>query len=179
MAGEVAEGGGATMLSASMDEIHPTIGTPADWLRSATLGFVGGLRTVMPWALVSAQLAREGPDIADGGPLVDLLATRRCAAVLALGALVEIGLDKTSIVPSRMEPLPLAGRIISAGAACALASLAEGRTSDTGALLGAFAGAIGSAAGYAFRTRLPVPGLVLALAEDALAFALGRWAVEH
>jgi len=162
-----------------MDDIHPTLGTPLDWLRTTTLGFVGGLRVVMPWAVISANLAREGPDIADGGPIVDLFARRRFAVVVALAALIELGLDKTSLVPSRVEPLALSARIISAGAACALASLAEGRTSDSGALIGAVSGAIGSVAGYAFRTRVPLPGLVLAVAEDAAAFALGRWAIEH
>jgi uncharacterized membrane protein len=162
-----------------MDDLHPTTGTPTDWLRTATLGFVGGLRTVMPWALVSAYLARQGPDIADGGWVVDVFATRRCAVVLGLAALVELALDKTTLVPSRVQPLALAARIISAGLACTLASLAEGRTSDSGALLGSVGGAFGSAVGYAFRTRLPLPGLVLALAEDAVAFLLGRWAVEH
>ena len=162
-----------------MDEPHPALGTPGDLLRTATLGFAGGLRTVVPFAVESAYLEREGPDIADGGWSIDLLASRQAAVVLATAALVEIGLDKTPLVPDRLRPVPLAARIVAAGTACALTSLAEGRTSDSGALIGSVFGAIGSLCGYTFRTRLPLPAWLLAFAEDSLAFFLARWAVRH
>jgi uncharacterized membrane protein len=162
-----------------MDEPHPTLGTPGDLLRTATLGFAGGLRTVMPFAVESAYLEYAGPDIADGGWSIDLLSSRQAAMLLAAAALVEISLDKTPFVPDRLRPVPLAARVIASGTACALTSLAEGRTSDSGALIGSVCGAVGSLFGYAFRTRLPLPAWLLALAEDGLAFLLARWAVQH
>jgi uncharacterized membrane protein len=162
-----------------MDERHPWSGTTHDWLRSATLGFAGGLRSTMPFAVVASYLGRQGPDIADGGWAVDLLSSRWGGRVLTAAALVEVGLDKTTIVPSRVAPGPLAGRIVSSGVACALEALSEGRTSDSGALLGSLGAVLGSVVGYTLRTRLPLPGLALAFAEDALAFNLARWAVQH
>ena len=76
----------------------------------------------MPLAIVAAHLEREGPEIANGGWAVDLLA------------------------------------------------------SPWGAL-------VGSLAGYRLRTRLPralgVPSLLVAFAEDGVAFWLGRWAVRR
>jgi uncharacterized membrane protein len=162
-----------------MDERHPSPGTPRDKLRTAALGFAGGLRLVMPFAVESLRLAREGPDIADGGWTLDLLAHRRVAVVLGLGALVEIAIDKTPYPPTRVEPLPLAGRVIASGSACALSCLAEGRTSTSGALIGSVAAVAGSVFGYSMRTRLPLPAWLLAVAEDALALALGLWAVQH
>jgi uncharacterized membrane protein len=159
------------------------VGTPSDLVRTATLGFVGGLRSVMPLAIVAAHLEREGPDIADGGWAIDLLASPWGALGLGCAALGEVLVDKLPFAPSRLRPLPLSGRVVLAGTACALWSLAQGRTSDSGALVGSLGGVLGSVAGYSLRTRLPrllrVPGLVVAVVEDGLAFWLGRWAVQR
>jgi uncharacterized membrane protein len=162
-----------------MDERHPWSGTLQDKLRTAALGFAGGLRLVMPFAVESVYLSREGPDIADGGWTLDLLARRRVAVVLGLGALAEIVIDKTPFPPTRVEPLPLAGRVIASGSACALSCLAEGRTSTSGALIGSVAAVAGSVFGYSMRTRLPLPAWLLAVTEDGLALALSLFAVQH
>jgi uncharacterized membrane protein len=162
-----------------MDERHPWLGTPRDILRTAALGFAGGLRLVIPLAVESAYLAREGSDIADGGWTLDVLAHRRVAVALGAAAVIEIAIDKTPFPPTRVEPLPLAGRIVASGTACALSCLAEGRTSDSGALIGSVSAALGSVFGYTMRTRLPLPAWLLAVAEDGLAIVLGAWAVQH
>jgi uncharacterized membrane protein len=163
------------------DEPHPARNTPSDVLRMAMLGFVGGLRSVMPLAILAAHLEREGPDIADGGWVIDALASPAGALALGVAAVGEVVADKLPRVPGRVEPLPLAGRVVLGGTAGALANLAEGRTSDSGALIGSAGAVIGSLAGYTLRTSrvLPLPPLVLAFGEDALAFTLGRWAVRH
>jgi uncharacterized membrane protein len=162
-----------------MVERHPWSGTLQDKVRTAALGFAGGLRLAMPFAVESVYLSREGPDIADGGWTLDLLARRRVAVVLGLGALAEIVIDKTPFPPTRVDPLPLAGRVIASGSACALSCLAEGRTSTSGALIGSVAAVAGSVFGYTMRTRLPLPAWLLAVAEDALALGLGLFAVQH
>jgi uncharacterized membrane protein len=163
----------------NLEERHPSPATPRDLLRSVTFGFVGGLRSLMPLALLSVHLEREGPDIADGGWVLDLLASRWAATVLGVAALGELVADKLPFVPARIEPLPLAGRVVLAGTASSLASLAEGRSSDTGAWVGALGAVLGSVTGYWLRMRLPLPSLLLALLEDGLAFVLGRWALQR
>jgi uncharacterized membrane protein len=154
-----------------------------DVVRTTTLGFVAGLRSFMPLAILAAYLEREGPDIGDGGWAIDALAAPTGALALGVAAVGEVVADKLPIVPSRLEPLPLAGRIVLGGTVGALASLAEGRTSDSGALAGSLGAVVGSLAGYTLRTKtrrvLPLQPLLLSLAEDGLAFSLGRWAVRH
>jgi len=162
-------------------ERHPAPHTALDLARGAALGFAGGLRSMMPLALLAEHVDRQGPDIADGGWAVDLLASSRGVIGFGLAAFGEVIADKLPFVPSRLEPLPLAGRVVLGGTAAALNSLVNGRSSDVGALAGSLGAVLGSLFGYGLRVNVPrlapVPGLVLALAEDALAFNLARWAV--
>jgi uncharacterized membrane protein len=162
-----------------VDEPHPAHDTPLDVLRGFSLGVVAGLRTTMPLALLARQIGRDGPDIADGGWVLDLFARRGTAVFFGLGTLGEFVGDKLPTAMSRLNPLPLIGRVIGGGAAGALQSLSEGRTSDRGALVGSLGAIAGSLGGYWFRTRMPGPPLLLALLEDAAALALGLWAVRH
>jgi uncharacterized membrane protein len=154
-----------------------------DLARSAGLGFAAGLRSIMPLALLSAQLERDGPDIAGGGWTIDALVSPWGVLGLSLAACGEVIADKLPFVPSRVAPLPLAGRVALGGTAGALASLAGGQAADRGALAAALGALLGSLAGYTWRTRarrvLPLPSLALAAAEDAVAFGLARWAVQR
>ena len=165
------------------DERHPRADTPRDLLRSAVLGAVAGLRSVTPIALLSDSLSRDGPDIADGGWAIDLLTSPQVALVLRLAAFGELVADKLPGTVDRVAPLPLAGRVVLGGTTCALHSLAEGRASDIGALIGALGAVGGSVLGFTLRTRLsralPVPAILVALAEDGLAWSLGHWAIQR
>ena len=158
---------------------------PPDFVRSAMLGFVGGLRSMMPLALLASHLQqpRRSSAPATRGWALDWLAGAWAARLLGVAALGEVVADKLPMVPARIEPLPLAGRVVLAGTASALASQADGEPVDTAALIGALGAIAGSLAGYSLRTwlsrRLPVPSLSVALAEDILAFSLGRWAIER
>lgn len=162
-----------------MDAEHPAVDSPLDLTRSATLGFVAGLRSMMPLALLAQHLERDGPDIADGGWAIDVLASPAGALALGVAAVGELIADKLPWVPSRLEPLPLAGRVVLGGTAGALDSLAEGRASDVGALLAALGALVGSVVGYRLRTGLPLPDPLVALGEDLLACLLGSWAVRR
>lgn len=125
----------------------------------------------------------EGPDIADGGWTLDVLTSPRIALALGVAAVAELVADKLPILPDRLKPVSLAGRVVLGGTASGLASLAAGRSSDRGSLLGSLGAISGSVAGYAFRTtaRRVWPGAVqsvlVAVSEDVLALALGCWAV--
>jgi uncharacterized membrane protein len=97
--------------------------------------------------------------------------------VMALVAVAEMVADKSPAIPSRTEPAPLSGRMLT-GAAAAAGCAPPGRR-----LRAAAAGAAGAAAAtyglYHLRrfvtTRLGVPDAAAGLAEDALAVGLGLW----
>ena len=72
----------------------------------------------------------------------DVLARRRTAVVLGIAAFGELIADKLPFTPSRVRPVPYAARVVTGGTAAAFQSLAEGRPSDRGALLGALGAAI-------------------------------------
>ena len=153
-------------------------------VRSAILGFVGGLRSMMPLALVAAHLQRHPPlEPITAGWALDWLGSRLAVQLLGVAALGEVIADKLPVVPDRLEPVPLAGRVILGGTACALASQADGGSPDTAALVGALSAIGGSLVGYSLRswlTRvLPARAVDVALAEDILAFLLGSWALKH
>lgn len=164
---------------AEVEAAHPAVDVPLDTARTLALGFVAGLRATLPMALLARQIGQYGADIADGGWLLDLFAHRATAIAFGLSALGELLGDKRAQAPSRLEPLLLPGRIISGGTAGAVLSLAEGRFSDRGAALGAIGALVGSLGGYWFRTRVPLPRLLLAFVEDGVAIALGAWAVRR
>jgi len=138
---------------------------------------------VRPIALLAESLSRDGPDIADGGWAIDLLTSPQVALLLRLAALGELVADKVPGTVDRVAPLPLAGRVVLGGTTCALHSLAEGRASDVGALVGSLGAVVGSVVGFSVRTRLsrarPVPGILVALVEDGLAWSLGHWAIQR
>ena len=148
-------------------------------VRGFTLGVVAGLRSVLAPALLARAISTEGPDIADGGWVLDVLAHRRVALVLGLGTLPEFVIDKLPAAKSRLLPPLLAARVISGGTTAAIHSLAEGGRSDQGAVVGSLGAVVGSVAGYCWRTRMPGPPLLLALVEDAVALALGFWSVRR
>ena len=99
-------------LSIQPEPEHPSADTPLDTLRSLTLGFVAGLRSILPLALLSIQLEDEGPDIADGGWTLDVLTLPRIALALGVAAVAELVADKLPILPDRLKPVSLAGRVV-------------------------------------------------------------------
>jgi uncharacterized membrane protein len=163
----------------AFDEPHPAPDTPIDLARALTLGIVAGLRSMVPLALDARLVGEEGADIADGGWVLEILAQPATGTALAFATLGEFIADKLPATPSRVDPLPLAGRVVAGGTAGALHSLAIGHASDRGALLGCAGAIVGSLLGYWWRTRVPLPGLVLALTEDAAALGLGAWALRR
>ena len=94
------------------------------------------------------------------------------ATAAALGELVG---DKLPTTPSRLEPLPLTGRIMFGAVTGFLLSQREGRPSGA-PVLAAAAGAVGGAVlGRAWRARAQRrgrPDLPAALAEDAVVYAV-------
>lgn len=144
--------------------------------RAAGLGVVAGLRSQLPFALLAAAANRGRFAAATGRP-IGLLRSRGALVGFGLSAAGELVGDKLPMTPSRLQPLPLAGRVLVGAAAGATLAREAGRATGFGAALGAAGGALGSFGGYHLRvaagraTGLPDP--VVAVAEDALAIGLG------
>lgn len=147
--------------------------------RALVLGIVAGIRSQLPFALM-AVAARRGSFAACEPGRLGLLRTDGVALAVGASALGEIVVDKLPIVPSRLEPGPLAGRVVIGGAAGAALAKEAGGPIGPGAAAGSVGGLLGSYAGYWGRllagraTGLPDP--TVAVVEDAIGIALG-WAV--
>ncbi len=158
-------------LDGSPDEATTT------YARIAALGFVAGLRSMMPFAILSRAYETDGAAY-DALPsplrLLDSGATRGLTAVAAAGEVVG---DKLPMVPSRLQPGPLGGRVIVGALAGATLSHRTPVALAVGAMLGAATAGAGSAAGYYARKALGeatgVPDLVWAVLEDGVALGLG------
>ncbi|NLG60682.1 MAG: DUF4126 family protein [Candidatus Cloacimonetes bacterium] len=146
--------------------------------RSVLLGATAGMRTASAVAAVSRALARR-PDRAHGR-LQRGLAHSRVAKLLTTFAVGELAADKMPFLPSRIEPLPLAGRI----GAGALAAVAATPPDEHGRIRAALAGALaaGAASYLAWRLRVTLdregaPDALVALAEDVTMIEAARQGV--
>lgn len=143
--------------------------------RAALLGFVAGMRSQLPLAL----LARSAPGACGGaaGLVVRQLHTPVARWLTALAALGELIGDKLPMTPSRLDPGPLAGRFLFGGVAGGILARKAGCSTAAGALLGAAGAGIGAFTGYHLRAALatssPAPDPLLGAAEDGIALALG------
>ncbi len=163
-------------LRGKISDISDTASTGV-YVRSAALGFVGGLRSITPFAALSLLRHGNAEDAASpASPLqyLDTPAARIITSVLALGELVG---DKLPFTPSRLSPGPLAGRLIIGALVGWSICRQANRSPLLGAALGALGAASGSAAGYYARTWLgkvtKLPSPVLGILEDALALGAG------
>lgn len=174
-------------MTASVTNGSETIGERGMWrakqqsarmtqLTSGALGFVAGLRSQLPLALLAT--AANGGHFARtaDGPL-SLLRSRGVLATLALAANGELIGDKLPITPSRIDTPSIYGRLIMGGIAGAVVAREAGQSTAVGALTGILGATAGSYAGYHARHTLVrltgFPDFVWAVSEDALALGLG------
>ncbi len=140
------------------------------YTRATILGFVTGIRSMMPLAL----LTWTGNTSQNGTPSPSMLLT-------TLAALAEVIADKLPITPSRTSPGPFIGRLVIGG----LGGMILCRRAHLSPVVGAITGSIGAGIGASVIsysrswlskvTKLPNPlwgGL-----EDILALGLGFFAV--
>jgi uncharacterized membrane protein len=147
------------------------------YIRSATLGFVGGLRSMTPFALLSMLRPRDDQEAASSSNPLQYLNSPVARVITGALAVGELFGDKMPFTPSRMSPGPLAGRIvIGALVGWALCQQAE-QSPVLGAALGAVGAASGSAVGNYARTWLhkvtKLPDPLLGSVEDLLALGIG------
>jgi uncharacterized membrane protein len=148
-------------------------------LRTAILGFATGLRTTWGVASLSLHASREPRGFK--GTRFGWLAYRPVAAMFGLLAAGELVGDKLPIVPARVAPIPLLGKV-QFGSLVGSATFTEADAPAwQGALIGATCAVAGAFAGYNYRTRtaraLGVPDLPVAIIEDAATAGLAAAAL--
>lgn len=152
-------------------------------IRSFAFGISAGMRTMMPGAVLTQQLADDGLK-RGSGPVWSFLrrdGTRKVALVSAVGELVG---DKLPVTPNRIEGNAGRGRLVIGAVMGGL--VASGVGARSGGLViavatGALGGAVGSYGGFYARKAIVeqygLPDLPVALIEDAFSCALARLAV--
>ncbi|GAA2752690.1 DUF4126 domain-containing protein [Amnibacterium kyonggiense] len=143
-----------------------TIPLPA---RSALLGVLAGARSMTPLAVL--VLNHHRPSLAGAWQTWPVLREPAGRLAIVLAAAGELVVDKLPATPSRTKPGPLLGRIGSGAlVGAALATTGRGEHVNTGAVLGAIGGLVGTLAGAALRTggqQTGLPDAVFAVVEDA------------
>jgi uncharacterized membrane protein len=148
-------------------------------LRAATLGFVSGLRSMAPLALLDWTRKHNPSPTNNFEEFLDSPVARVISSTLSAGELVG---DKLPITPSRISPAPLIGRL-GVGALAGMSIFRRYRQPlVVGALIGAAGACAGTFAGYYTRDTIAsstkAPQWLLGIAEDALTFGLGYLAVK-
>jgi len=93
-------------------------------------------------------------------------------SVMALAALGEMIVDKTSLVGDRIDPLPLAGRAVMGAGAGVLIAREQHENAFLGGMLGAATALVVAHIAYHVRKRLPLSSLAGGLLEDTLVIAI-------
>jgi uncharacterized membrane protein len=150
-------------------------------LTAAGLGALAGLRSMSAPALLSHELAEDG--VARGRHRLErVLSSPVTARLLALFAGGEMLADKTSLVGSRIAPLPLAGRAVIGSLTAATFAMNRRQGLVAPAMIGAAAAVAATYAAFHLRRlageRLGVPDQFLGMIEDALVVAAGKGIAE-
>ncbi len=143
-------------------------------LAPTLLGVSTGLRSFTPLA-VTAWFARLGR-LPVTGTWAAWVANPVSVGLFTAAALGEYIGDKLPNTPSRISPVPLAGRLILGGLAGAIVAAAFRRPAARGVALGVLGAAAGSFGGYYARRGLTkgagLADLPVAISGDAAAVAL-------
>ena len=151
------------------------------FLLSFLLGFVDGLRSltapaIVCWAAHLGWLHFAGTKFA----FVDHSST---LIVFTLLAVIELVVDKLPNTPARTAPVGLIARIVLGGASGMALAAGAGISVSLAGLIAAGGAIAGAFAGYHFRRalvfRAHLPGLIAAIAEDAITIAGGLLIVSH
>lgn len=149
--------------------------------RALLAGLSAGLRSMTPLGVLASE--RNDGSTKAGWKNWPILRSGFGRTALQLSWLGEMIADKLPVIPPRINPGPLGGRMLfGALAGMAIGTEGKGATPGIGGAMAGIAGAIaGSYGGYRARTYLTndlgLPDMPGALVEDATAFAIARKAI--
>jgi uncharacterized membrane protein len=150
----------------------PPLPPPA---RAALLGFVAGLRSQVPVALLAIE-SQQGRFDPGAGWLARRFGSSEGVAGSLIGFAGELVADKLPITPRRTTSGPFLQRLATGATVGAAVHYDAGRSRPLGALLGAAGAGAGAWAGSTARTflaeRTRLPNLLLGAAEDLVAVGL-------
>lgn len=142
-----------------------------DATRVLLIGIVAGARSSLPFALLS----RRG--VAGSGLAARALRHPWAGPLTTLAVGGEMVGDKLRATPSRLDGVPLGGRVV-VGAVAGSALGGERGSALGGAVLGAVGAVLGAYGLYHARRlvvdRTPLPDAAVGALEDSLILALGR-----
>jgi uncharacterized membrane protein len=150
--------------------------------RALLAGLSAGLRSVTPLGVLATT--HNGSTAGAGWKNWPVLRSGFGRRVIQVSWLGEMLADKLPIIPPRINPGPLGGRmVVGALAGIAIGTEGKGAAPRIGGAVAGIAGAIaGAQGGYRARTYLTndvgLPDMPGALAGDATAFALARKAIK-
>jgi len=135
--------------------------TAEDLNKASWLGIATGLRSMMPIAVLTATSTQSSSTL------------KKLTTSLAVGEAIA---DKLPVIPSRVSKGPFMARIVIGAVAGAVLSKRLQQPPLAGAMRGALGAALGTIAGYTFRSfasnATGIPDFIWALAEDGIAFTL-------
>jgi uncharacterized membrane protein len=157
------------------------IGRPAQVYVCATiLGFVAGLRSMTPLALLSWTSDANEDATTVPSRLLQAPGSRLATTFAAIGEAVA---DKLPITPSRISPGPFVGRLVVGGLSGMVLSRRAHLPPVVGTITGVLGASVGTIAGYYGRTELSkvtkIPDPLWGGLEDILALSLGLLAVQR
>jgi uncharacterized membrane protein len=144
-------------------------------MRASLLGIMAGMRSASP----AATLSRHAVAHPDGfkKTIFAPLTSRFVSALITLGQIGEIVADKLPILPSRIDPQPLAARVLAGGVAGAAVFTEVHESVPLGIAIGASSALVSSYAFYYLRREiskaLHIPDPFVAIAEDLAVLGLG------
>ena len=148
--------------------------------RSLMLGAISGMRSIMGTALISSHIAGRHDSALRGTPLAPL-ANENVARALSVLSAGEVAADKLPGIPPRIATGPLIGRALFGALAGAAVCAEDRQPLAAGALVGAVSAVAVTFGMYHLRRWLTqeagLPDTVVALAEDTIAYSIGRQAL--
>jgi len=147
------------------------------FLKAATLGVIAGMRSMSAPSTVSDYIAKKSPGGYDRFPFEWLVSPKATLVWRAL-AIGEMGGDKASWAPARIQPAPLGARAISGGVSGASICAAEGKPAAAGAVIGIATAVASTFAFYYLRravgAKLKTPDRVVGAVEDVIVLGLRK-----